>query len=145
MKKAIAKEAVAKVADSAGEYIAKSRTIDMDTDGNQAVGEDIAGLQDTVRTHDIVIFTIGALLLCMSFLVFGYLLGDLVSFLEKNGDVSGLFKAAWVMSYSAPLAGVFMDVMDLMDMKVEIVNENLDMNETFNMRQDVQCKILRSR
>lgn len=49
------------------------------------------------------------------------------------------------MGYRVPLAGVFMDVMDLMDMKVEILNENLDMNETFNMRQDVQCKILRSR
>lgn len=94
MKETMVKEAVAKVADSAGEYIAKSRTIDMDTDGNRPVGEDTAGPQDTVRTHDIVIFTIGALLLCMSFFVFGYLLGDLVSFLEKNGDVSGLFKAA---------------------------------------------------
>lgn len=91
----MAAETFAKVTDSAVEYIAKEDAVDKNTaNDNQPVGENTDGTDDKVRARDAIIFTIGILLLCMLFVVIGYLFGELIVFLEKNGDISGFFKAA---------------------------------------------------
>lgn len=95
MDEGTAAEVLAKVADTVAEYISKEDTVDSNSaDENKATGEDIVDPHNKVRARGIVIFTIEALILCMLFLVLGYLLGELAVFLEKNVDISWFFKAA---------------------------------------------------
>lgn len=91
----MADEAPEKAANTASNYITEKNAINVNnTDGNDADEEDTAGPQHKIRTRDVFVFTIGALILYMLFVVLGYLIGELVLFLEKNGDISGFFKAA---------------------------------------------------
>lgn len=85
--------AVAKAIEAADKNIVNEDAVYKDSvDESEDSGDDTSVSQDKVRPCHIIIFTIGALLLCVLFLLLGYLLGELAVFLEKNGDISWFFK-----------------------------------------------------
>lgn len=86
---------VAKVIETAVEHMVNEHAADKDSvNENEYAGKVTAVSEDKVRPRDIVISTLGALLIWVLFPVLVYLLGELAVFLEKNGDISWFFTAA---------------------------------------------------
>lgn len=86
---------VAEAIETTVEHMVNEHAADKDSvNENEDAGKVTAVSEDKVRPRDIVIFTLGALLICVLFPVLVYLLGELAVFLEKNGDISWFFTAA---------------------------------------------------